>query len=156
MSLCLSVRLSVRLSGASLSRAVNLHLFRSDINQREIRALREHLERTRRAIREHSDNKSIKSESYSRSLKYCVLLVYDFPSHLPSELSSRHGGSLPLYFCSNTCLSPVSKPLNLERKEIRLKCYSNIPDAVLNPKLLQIGSSISARTEDKSWDQNVH
>ena len=64
--------------------------------------------------------------------------------------------TLPLYFCSNTCLSPVSKPLNLERKEIRLKCYSNIPEAVLNPKLLQIGSSISARTEDKSWDQNVH
>jgi len=85
-----------------------------------------------------------------------TFLVYDFPSHLPSELSSRHGGSLPLYFCSNTCLSPVSKPLNLERKEIRLKCYSNIPEAVLNPKLLQIGSSISARTEDKSWDQNVH
>ena len=30
--------------------------------------------------------------------------------YLPSELSSRQGGSHPLYFCSSTCLSPGSRP----------------------------------------------
>ena len=31
-------------------------------------------------------------------------------SYLPSELSSKHGGSQPLYFCSSICLSPPSRP----------------------------------------------
>lgn len=66
--------------------------------------------------------------------------IYEFLSHLPSELSSKHGGSLPLYFCSKTCLSPVSKPGR--EREMRLKCYPNIPEAGLNSKFLQIGSSI--------------
>ena len=30
--------------------------------------------------------------------------------YLPSELSSRQGGSHPLYFCSRTCRSPGSRP----------------------------------------------
>ena len=38
------VTLSVRLSGASLSRAVNLHLSRSESNQSTQRAIREHSE----------------------------------------------------------------------------------------------------------------
>ncbi len=46
---------SVHLCGTKLSRAVNLLLSRSEINQRAIKAL--------------------KSESYSRSLKYCVLFI---------------------------------------------------------------------------------
>ena len=76
-------------------------------------------------------------------LKNCVSswgFIYEFLSHLPSELSSKHGGSLPLYFCSKTCLSPVSKPGR--EREMRLKCYPNIPEAGLNSKFLQIGSSI--------------
>ena len=33
-----------------------------------------------------------------------------FNTNLPSELSSRQGGSLSTYFCSRACLSPVSRP----------------------------------------------
>ena len=53
-------------SGSSLSRAINIHLSRSESNQR--------------AIREQS-------ESYSRSLKYCVL--FD-PVSLVTALTLRH------------------------------------------------------------------
>ena len=35
---------------------------------------------------------------------------YERLSHLPSELSSKHGGSHPEYFCSRACLSPMSSP----------------------------------------------
>ena len=58
---------NVRLSGTSFSRTVNIHHSRSECNQRTHRALKEHSEGIERAI------KALKSESYSRSLKYCVL-----------------------------------------------------------------------------------
>ena len=32
------------------------------------------------------------------------------PANLPSEVSSRQGGSQPLYFCSRTWRSPGSRP----------------------------------------------
>ena len=35
----------------------------------------------------------------------CLILPY-----LPSELSSIHGGSQPMYRCSRTCRSPWSRP----------------------------------------------
>ena len=45
---------SVCPSGTSLSRAVNLHLYKSEINQRAIRAFREQSDSTQRTLREHS------------------------------------------------------------------------------------------------------
>ena len=55
------VRASVRASGSSLSRALNLHRYRSESHLRAITALRTQSENTHRAIREHSErNKSIK------------------------------------------------------------------------------------------------
>ena len=40
-----------------------------------------------------------------QNMKMILMKIY-----LPSELSSRQGGSHPLYFCSSTCLSPGSRP----------------------------------------------
>ena len=62
------VRPSVRPFGPNLSRAVNFKLSRSDSTQRAIRALKQQTERS------ESGQRASKSESYSRSLKYCVLL----------------------------------------------------------------------------------
>ena len=46
------MRMCVRSFGPNLSRAVNLHHSRSEINQSTQGAIREHLEDTHRAIRE--------------------------------------------------------------------------------------------------------
>ena len=61
------VRSFVRPFGPNLSRAVNFQLSRSDSTQRANRDVRERSVSIQRAFR------ASKSESYSRSLKYCVL-----------------------------------------------------------------------------------
>ena len=65
-----------RPSCPNLSRAVNLHLSKSEITQGSQREIREYSEHS---VSEQSDSnqraiRAFKSESYSRSLKYCVLL----------------------------------------------------------------------------------
>ena len=66
---------NVRPSGTNLSRAVNLHLSRSESTQR---AIKEHLKQSESTQRAESTKRAIISESYHRSLKYCVLFINVF------------------------------------------------------------------------------
>ena len=61
------VRSFVRPFGPNLSRAVNFQLSGSDSTQRAIRALKQQTERSK-SIQKH--------QNQSRSLKYCVLLIF--------------------------------------------------------------------------------
>ena len=64
---------------SSLSRAVNLNLSRWEITQRSLKEKSKNSQRTLRAL---------KSESYSRSLKYCVLFNPSFNLHCYSNSRS--------------------------------------------------------------------
>ena len=75
---------NVCLFGTNLSRAVNLPLSRSESTQR---AIKEHLKQSEITQRANRDAKrAIISESYHRSLKYCVLLGSE-SSLIPSTVN---------------------------------------------------------------------
>ena len=93
----MSVCPSVCLCGTNLSRAVNLHLLRSESNQGVIK----HSESTKRALREHSNQSHI-----NRSLKYCVLFPFNpFKNFTPTGPTAT---GTALLFKIDYCQAPRS------------------------------------------------
>ena len=137
---------------SNLSRAVNLHLSRSEINQSTQGAIREHSDNTQRAIRVESNwgaIRALKSESCSPSLNYCVLLLKSL-HHLSTRGAmpgsrGRHSFTrsavMPILSAENKTLTILSTRLiNISLPQFCAGDHNVSCACIHEPKTIKVGN----------------